>query len=805
MHDMSVERIGRYEIERELGRGGMAVVYLARDPAMKRQVAVKVLPRQFTHDPQFRTRFQREAEIIAALEHPHIVPIYDFGEHEDQPFIVMRYMPGGSLADRLKQGSLSVAEAGRIIAGLASALDEAHSKGVIHRDLKPGNILFDHHNEPFISDFGIAKLSEATAALTGTGIIGTPAYMSPEQARGDKHIDGRSDIYALGSILFEMLTGKQPYEADTPMGLAIKHITEPVPHILEARPDLPPACEMVITQVMAKSPSERFPTASALAAELSALVTLVGAGKEAERAKRRAGTDVRAKAEAEQKAAEEAERERREAQEREAARRRAEAEAKARAEAEAQAQREAKAQREAERIRAEAEARREAERVRVEAEAKAKAEEQAQREAEARKQEAARRQREAEDQARRKQAEAEQERREKEARPPARKRVLPLWAWGLGALVVVAGLIFLLQEIMPKPGSTLGAGVATATANAFEVLWAGSAHANATAEAFTNWNDDSPAEIPVACARCHSEPGYLDYIGADGSTPGQVDKNAPIGTTVTCTTCHDDLTTYTRRVLDQVQFPSGAVLTFGPGEDSNLCIVCHQGRESTVSVNNVIEGIQPDEVSDQLGFRNIHYFAAGATLFGSDARGAYEYDGQEYVGPFTHGGTGPTQCLQCHAAHDLKVRVDGCIDCHPSVGTVADLQLIRAPSSNQDYDGDGDTLEGVAGEIDTLRGKLYVAIQTYARQEAGAGIVYDVSIYPYFFLDADEDGQPDKDEQGSSWRYDRWTPRLLKAAFNYQFAQKDPGVFAHNGHYVIQILVDSLRDIGGDAASVRRP
>jgi len=808
---MSVERIGRYEIERELGRGGMAVVYLARDPAMKRQVAVKVLPRQFTHDPQFRTRFQREAEIIAALEHSHIVPIYDFGEHEDQPFIVMRYMPGGPLTDRLKQGPLPVAEAGRIIASLASALDEAHSKGIIHRDLKPGNILFDHHNEPFISDFGIAKLSEATAALTGTGMIGTPAYMSPEQARGDKHIDGRSDIYALGSILFEMLTGKQPYEADTPMGIAIKHVTEPVPRILDTNPDLPPGCEAVITQVMAKSPSERFPTASALAAELSALITLVGAGKEAERAERRAEADVRAKAEAEQKAAEEAERERREAQECEAARRRAEAEAKARAEAE---------------------------RVRVEAEARAKAEEQARWEAEAR------RQREAEDQARRKQAEAEQQRREQEARPPIRKRALPLWAWGLGALVVVAALIFLLQEITPKPGNTLGAGVPTvspswtprpsrldstptvtrvtpaaspaatrvtpiaspvATANAFEVLWAGSAHANATAEAFAHWNNDSPAEIPAACARCHSEPGYLDYIGADGSTPGQVDKNAPIGTTVTCTTCHDDLTTNIRRVLDQVQFPSGAVLTFGPGEDSNLCIACHQGRESTVSVTGAIKGMQPDEVSDQLSFRNIHYFAAGATLFGGDARGAYEYDGQEYVGPFTHGGTGPTQCLQCHAAHDLKVRVDGCTDCHPSVGTVADLQLIRAPSSNQDYDGDGDTIEGIAGEIDTLREKLYAAIQTYAWQEAGAGIVYDGSIYPYFFLDADEDGQPDKDEQGNSWRYDRWTPRLLKAAFNYQFTQMDPGVFAHNGHYVIQILVDSLRDIGGNTASVRWP
>ena len=176
---MSVTKIGRYEIERELGRGGMAVVLLARDPAMKRQVAVKVLPRQFTFDPQFRARFQREAEVIAALEHPAIVPIYDFGEYDDQPYIVMRYMPGGSLADRLKRGALPLAEAARIFTRLASALDEAHARGIIHRDLKPGNILFDQRGDPYISDFGIAKLAETSTTFTGSAIIGTPAYMSP--------------------------------------------------------------------------------------------------------------------------------------------------------------------------------------------------------------------------------------------------------------------------------------------------------------------------------------------------------------------------------------------------------------------------------------------------------------------------------------------------------------------------------------------------------------------------------------------------------------------------------------------------
>ena len=206
---MSSEKIGRYVIEEELGRGGMAVVYLATDPFMNRQVAVKVLPQQFTYDPQFRARFQREAQVIASLDHPAIVPVYDFGEHDEQPYIVMRYMQGGSLADRLKKrGSFTVDETALVMTRIGSALDEAHEKGIVHRDLKPANILFDDRDDPFVGDFGIVKQSEATVALTGNNIIGTPGYMSPEQARGDDEIDGRSDIYALGAITYEMLTGE---------------------------------------------------------------------------------------------------------------------------------------------------------------------------------------------------------------------------------------------------------------------------------------------------------------------------------------------------------------------------------------------------------------------------------------------------------------------------------------------------------------------------------------------------------------------------------------------------------------------
>jgi serine/threonine protein kinase len=268
---MPPTKINRYEIIAEQGRGGMATVYRAYDPSFDREVAVKILPREFLHDPQFHDRFQREIKTIAQLEHPAIVPVYDVGEENGQPYFVMRYMTGGSLTDWIKQRKFSLEDTACIIERLAKALEYAHSKGVIHRDLKPDNILFDQNGDPFITDFGVAKLEQVASTLTGSGIIGTPAYMSPEQAQSGQ-IDARSDIYGLGIILYEILSGKQPYEADTPMGMIVKHITEPVPDILQVNPDLPKEVGEVVKKALAKKKEERYATALELARELNLAV-----------------------------------------------------------------------------------------------------------------------------------------------------------------------------------------------------------------------------------------------------------------------------------------------------------------------------------------------------------------------------------------------------------------------------------------------------------------------------------------------------------------------------------------------------
>ncbi|MCB0027535.1 MAG: protein kinase, partial [Anaerolineales bacterium] len=261
---MTLRKVGRYELIEEIGKGGMATVFRAFDPIFKREVAVKLLDKSLLHEPSLKARFEREAQTIAALEHPAIVPVYDFGEEDGHLYLVMRLMLGGSLANRIAQGPLPLSDVLHILQRIGSALDRAHLKGVIHRDLKPGNIMFDEYGDAYLGDFGIARLTESTVTLTGDNIIGTPAYMSPEQIHGDKTLDSRSDIYALGVICFEMLTGQRPYTDSSPSRVMMRHVMDPIPDIRQLKPDLPPRVENVITQSMAKQPAERFATAAAL-------------------------------------------------------------------------------------------------------------------------------------------------------------------------------------------------------------------------------------------------------------------------------------------------------------------------------------------------------------------------------------------------------------------------------------------------------------------------------------------------------------------------------------------------------------
>jgi serine/threonine-protein kinase len=266
---MSLDKVGRYKIKSELGRGGMATVYRAIDPMSNREVAIKMLPRELLNNLVTRARFKRELKLVASLEHPAIVPVYDVGgDDEHQPFFVMRYMSGGSLSDMIKKGKFSLRDAALIIERLASALDHAHSKGIIHRDIKPDNVLFDASNNPYLSDFGVAKVTESLISATGQDVIGTPAYLSPEQALGE-NVDRRSDVYGLGAMLYEMLTGERPFGKDTIIGLALQHVNDPVPNILRVRPDLPGEVDVIIKTAMAKNRENRYSTALDLSNELN--------------------------------------------------------------------------------------------------------------------------------------------------------------------------------------------------------------------------------------------------------------------------------------------------------------------------------------------------------------------------------------------------------------------------------------------------------------------------------------------------------------------------------------------------------
>jgi Tol biopolymer transport system component/predicted Ser/Thr protein kinase len=272
MSDLIGKTLGAYRILEQIGVGGMATVYKAYQPSMDRDVAVKILPHYLSQDAEFAKRFQREARAIAKLEHAHILPVYDYGEADDTTYIAMRYVQAGTLKERIARGPLCLDEINRLVGQIGSALDHAHRLGVIHRDVKPSNVLIDDQGNTYLTDFGLARMMESSQQLTASGVgVGTPAYMSPEQGQGVK-VDHRSDIYSLGVILYEMITGHVPFEAETPMGVVLKHITEALPLPRKVTPTVPEGVEKVILKALAKDPAHRFQTAGEMVEALNIVV-----------------------------------------------------------------------------------------------------------------------------------------------------------------------------------------------------------------------------------------------------------------------------------------------------------------------------------------------------------------------------------------------------------------------------------------------------------------------------------------------------------------------------------------------------
>ncbi|MCC5965124.1 MAG: polyheme membrane-associated cytochrome C [Natronohydrobacter sp.] len=324
--------------------------------------------------------------------------------------------------------------------------------------------------------------------------------------------------------------------------------------------------------------------------------------------------------------------------------------------------------------------------------------------------------------------------------------------------------------------------------------WLESPHGNYQSLSFTYWNDQG--SVPESCAMCHSETGFLDFLGVGGHTVGQVDHPGTINTVIGCASCH----TAEAHALDAVTFPSGVEVS-GLGS-SATCMVCHQGRQSSDHVETRVVGKAEDEVSGELAFVNIHYAASAATMLGAEARPGYQYAGRSYAGRFMHV-PGADTCVACHEPHSTAVETDGCLACHRGVEELRDIRI-----QHRDFAGTGDRSGGIHSEIVALQSQLMDAIRVYAAQIAGTPIAYANS-FPYFFADPSGSGELSPDQLIRDNRYQSWTPRLLKAAYNYQVAAKDPGGYVHNPRYILQILHDSLADLAGvtglDVSHISRP
>ena len=253
------ENIGPYRIVEKLGQGGMATVYKAYHASLDRYVALKVLHPAFHEDATFTGRFQREARVVAKLEHPSIVPVYDYAEHEKRPFLVMKYIEGETLKARLLRGKLNAAEITQVVDAVGSALAYAHKQGILHRDIKPSNVLITQDGQMYLADFGLARIAQAgESTLSSDSIMGTPQYISPEQARGDKDLDAGTDIYSFGVMIYEMVVGQVPFSADTPFSIIHDHIYTPLPMPRSINPKVPESVERVLLKALAKERADRY-------------------------------------------------------------------------------------------------------------------------------------------------------------------------------------------------------------------------------------------------------------------------------------------------------------------------------------------------------------------------------------------------------------------------------------------------------------------------------------------------------------------------------------------------------------------
>lgn len=370
----------------------------------------------------------------------------------------------------------------------------------------------------------------------------------------------------------------------------------------------------------------------------------------------------------------------------------------------------------------------------------------------------------------------------------------------LKAVCTVTGSVFLMSLLVPLIGLMFVTSANAQDASRSPIAdiveaWRASPHADRSSEAFTHWDEDG--EVPGSCATCHSGIGAQDYLNGPMSTPGIIDHPVALGTTVGCVVCHQS----SADTLASVPFPSGvAVDTLGSGA---VCAVCHQGRASSETVKAATLDMEDDAVSGDLAFINIHYAGAAASLMGSEVQGGFQYEGKIYKGKFTHVPDLAT-CTDCHNPHTLEVAQESCTNCHKNITEFSDIRM-----SPIDFDGDGDTKEGIANPIASMHEKLETAISRYGSEVAGTAIVYHSGSYPYFFIDSNGDGTASADEAIFPNRYQSWTPRLLRAAYNYQVIAKDKAIYAHNPHYALQLLYDSLENLSEqvdvDMSGLARP